>query len=125
LPHRRILLAWMTIDAVVWVPRMYYLYGNPNRALPEQFFTTTVLLRDIAVMALCALVIRQIYRPDEDLVRWGGRVDDPAGGPFDRAPDAPPSWLPDWLRPAGQRRRLAPAADAGLETETAEAASQP
>ena len=24
LPHRRILLAWMTIDALVWVPRMYY-----------------------------------------------------------------------------------------------------
>lgn len=104
LPHRRILLAWMTIDALVWVPRMYYLYGNPNRSLPEQFFTTTVLLRDIAVMALCALVIRQIYRPDEDLVRWGGRVDDPAGGPFDRAPDAPPAWLPDRLRPAGSRR---------------------
>ncbi|WP_025738213.1 glycosyltransferase family 87 protein [Mycobacterium genavense] len=103
-PHRRVLLAWMTIDAVVWVPRMYYLYGNPNRSLPEQFFTTTVLLRDIAVVALCALVIRQIYRPDEDLVRWEGRVDDPSGGAFDRAPDAPPGWLPDWLRPAHTRR---------------------
>lgn len=108
LPHRRVLLAWMTIDALVWVPRMYYLYGNPNRSLPEQFFTTTVLLRDVAVIALCALVIRQIYRPDEDLVRWGGRVDDPAGGPFDRAPDAPPGWLPDWLRPVGSRRASAP-----------------
>jgi uncharacterized membrane protein len=104
LPHRRILLAWMTIDALVWVPRMYYLYGNPSRSLPEQFFTSTVLLRDIAVVALCVLVIRQIYRPDEDLVRWGGRVDDPVGGPFDRAPDAPPDWLPDWLRPGALRR---------------------
>ncbi|OBG56311.1 hypothetical protein A9X03_14335 [Mycobacterium sp. E1715] len=108
LPHRRILLAWMTIDAVVWVPRMYYLYGNPNRSLPEQFFTTTVVLRDVAVVVLCALVIRQIYRPGEDLVRWGGRVDDPSGGPFDRAPDAPPGWLPDWLRPAGPRRAPEP-----------------
>jgi uncharacterized membrane protein len=115
LPHRRILLAWMTIDALVWVPRMYYLYGNPNRGLPEEFFTTTVLLRDIAVMALCALVIRQIYRPDEDLVRWGGRVDDPAGGPFDRAHDAPPGWLPDRLRPPGLRRSPAPAPDAEAE----------
>ncbi len=79
LPHRRVLLAWMTIDALVWVPRMYYLYGNASRSLPEQWFTATVLLRDIAVMTLCALVIRQIYRPDEDLVRWHGRVDDPAG----------------------------------------------
>ena len=113
LPHRRILLAWMTIDALVWVPRMYYLYGNPNRSLPEQFFTTTVLLRDIAVVALCALVIRQIYRPDEDLVRWGGRVDDPAGGPFDRAPDAPPGWLPaGCVRPGcGGRPRPAPETD--------------
>ncbi|WP_308214609.1 glycosyltransferase family 87 protein [[Mycobacterium] manitobense] len=99
LPHRRILLAWMTIDALVWVPRMLYLYGEQNRGLPEQWFTTTVLLRDIAVIALCALVIRQIYRPQLDLVRYGGRVDDPAGGVFDGAPDAPPRWLPDWLRP--------------------------
>lgn len=118
LPHRRLLLAWMTIDALVWVPRMYYLYGNPNRSLPEQWFTATVLLRDVAVVALCALVIRQIYRPDEDLVRRRGRVDDPAGGPFDRAPDAPPAWLPDWLRPAGMRRAVAPAA---TETELAHA----
>ena len=70
LPHRRILLAWMTIDALVWVPRMLYLYGEQNTGLPEQWFTATVLLRDIAVMVLCALVIRQIYRPELDLVRW-------------------------------------------------------
>jgi uncharacterized membrane protein len=122
LPHRRILLAWMTIDALVWVPRMYYLYGNPNRGLPEEFFTTTVLLRDIAVIALCVLVIRQIYRPDEDLVRWGGRVDDPAGGPFDRAPDAPPGWLPHWLRPHGVRR--SPATTPDTQAELAATAGQ-
>ncbi|MCV7366006.1 hypothetical protein CRI77_14835 [Mycolicibacterium duvalii] len=98
LPHRRILLAWMTIDMLVWVPRMLYLYGEQNRGLPEQWFTATVLLRDLAVLTLCALVVRQIYRPALDLVRGAG-VDDPAGGVFDRAPDAPPRWLPDWLRP--------------------------
>jgi uncharacterized membrane protein len=124
LPHRRVLLAWMTIDALVWVPRMYFLYGNPNRSLPEQVFTTTVLLRDIAVVALCALVIHQIYRPDEDLVRWGGRIDDPVGGPFDRAPDAPPGWLPDWLRPARSRRPAAPAARLDRDTELATATGQ-
>jgi len=99
LPHRRILLAWMTIDALVWVPRMYYLYGEQNKGLPEQWFTTTVLLRDIAVAVLCVLVVRQIYRPESDLVRWNGRIDDPAGGVFDRAADNPPRWLPEWLRP--------------------------
>ena len=62
LPHRRILLAWMTIDALVWVPRMLYLYGEQNRGLPEQWFTATVLLRDIAVLALIVLVHRRPVR---------------------------------------------------------------
>jgi uncharacterized membrane protein len=106
LPHRRILLAWMTIDALVWVPRMLYLYGEANKGLPEQPFTVTVLLRDIAVVALCVLVIRQIYRPELDLVRARGTVDDPAGGVFNHAPDAPPRWLPDWLRPERDRIRV-------------------
>ena len=106
LPHRRLLLAWMTIDALVWVPRMLYLYGEANKGLPEQPFTVMVLLRDVAVVGLCALVIRQIYRPDLDLVRCRGEVDDPAGGVFDGAPDAPPSWLPDWLRPDRDRTRV-------------------
>ncbi|MEE6165573.1 MULTISPECIES: glycosyltransferase family 87 protein [unclassified Mycolicibacterium] len=119
LPHRRILLAWMTIDALVWVPRMLYLYGEANRGLPEQWFTTTVLLRDIAVMGLCALVIRQIYRPELDLVRHGGRIDDPTGGVFDGAPDNPPRWLPDWLRPDRDRVRVEPAP----EPQPAESAS--
>jgi uncharacterized membrane protein len=99
LPHRRILLTWMTIDALVWVPRMMFLYGEQNKGLPEQWFTATVFLRDIAVIALCALVIRQIYRPELDLVRCRGEVDDPSGGVFEGARDAPPRWLPDWLRP--------------------------
>ncbi|MBX7433701.1 glycosyltransferase family 87 protein [Mycobacterium sp. Y57] len=114
LPHRRILLAWMTIDMLVWVPRMLYLFGEQNKGLPEQAFTATVLLRDIAVVVLCALVIRQIYRPELDLVRAGGVVDDPAGGVFDRAPDAPPGWLRARLWPrdgvrAGPAREPDPA----------------
>lgn len=108
LPHRRILLAWMTIDALVWIPRMLYLYGEQNKGLPEQWFTTTVLIRDLAVIMLCALIIRQIYRPELDLVRHGGRIDDPTGGVFDGAPDDPPCWLPDWLRPSAGRVRIEP-----------------
>ncbi|HUL98656.1 MAG TPA: hypothetical protein VLU24_04350, partial [Mycobacterium sp.] len=67
--------------------------------LPEQPFTATVLLRDLAVVALCALVVWQIYHPERDLVRFGGRVDDPSGGIYENSLDAPPAWLPSWLRP--------------------------
>ena len=82
---------WMTIDALVWVPRMLFLYGEQNRGLPEQWFTVTVLLRDIAVIGLCALVIHQIYRSELDLVRNGARFDDPSGGVFDGRPTARPA----------------------------------
>ncbi|WP_068276382.1 glycosyltransferase family 87 protein [Aldersonia kunmingensis] len=100
LPHRRILLAWMAIDALVWVPRMFYYLGESNKGLPEQWFTGAVVLRDLAVIGLCALVLREIYRPGEDLVRQGGyEIDDPGGGVLDGAPDRPPRWLPQWLRP--------------------------
>jgi uncharacterized membrane protein len=105
----------MTIDALVWVPRMLYLFGEQKMGLPEQWFTTTVLLRDIAVMTLCGLVIREIYRPELDLVRDAGRVDDPSGGVFEHAPDAPPGWLPSWLRPKARSAKL----------EAPEAASEP
>jgi uncharacterized membrane protein len=98
LPHRRILLAWMTIDALVWIPRMLYLYPNANHGLPQQPFTIMVLLRDLAVIVLCVMVVRQVYRPERDLVRER-HVDDPSGGVFENAPDAPLAWLPSWLRP--------------------------
>jgi uncharacterized membrane protein len=114
LPHRRILLAWMTIDALVWVPRMLYLYGEQNKGLPEQWFTTTVLLRDLAVVGLVILVIRQIYRPAQDLVRLGGRIDDPSGGVFDRAADAFPPWWPRRLQPA-VRSHAEEVSDAGRD----------
>jgi uncharacterized membrane protein len=125
LPHRRILLAWMTIDALVWIPRMLFLYGEAKMGLPQQWFTTTVLLRDVAVTALCVLVIRQIYRPERDLVRWHGRLDDPAGGVFDRAADAFPTWWPARLRPEGALRWQRPRAvapDAEPEPEPASVA---
>ncbi len=97
-PHRRILLAWMTIDALVWAPRMFYYLGTGAKGLPEQWFTGTVIVRDLAVIGLCALIIRQIYRPEEDLVRRDWQ-DDPVGGILDRAPDPLLPWLPQWLRP--------------------------
>ncbi len=98
LPHRRILLAWMTIDALVWFPRMYYYLGTEDKGVPEQWFTSAVLIRDLAVVGLCALVVRQIYRPDLDLARSDG-ADDPVGGILDRAQDPALPWLPSALQP--------------------------
>ncbi|GGP38833.1 glycosyltransferase family 87 protein [Saccharothrix coeruleofusca] len=86
LPRWKPLLAWMAVDALVWVPRMMFYLGVDNKGLPIDWFLGAVLLRDVAVIALCVLVVREIYRPSRDLVRLAGD-DDPAGGVFDGAPD--------------------------------------
>jgi uncharacterized membrane protein len=86
IPHWKPLLTWMTIDALVWVPRMLFYLGTDKKGLPAGPFLTTVVIRDLAVLALCALVIREIYRPELDLVRRSGD-DDPAGGFLDGAAD--------------------------------------
>ncbi|WP_407919901.1 glycosyltransferase family 87 protein [Haloechinothrix halophila] len=84
--HWRLLLGWMTIDALVWVPRMFFYLGVDNKGLPAEWFLGAVVLRDLAVVGLCALIVYEIYRPSTDPMRAGGE-DDPAGGVLDRARD--------------------------------------
>ncbi|WP_106179155.1 glycosyltransferase family 87 protein [Prauserella shujinwangii] len=86
IPRWRLLLGWMLVDALVWAPRMFYYLGTDNKGLPEGWFLGTVVVRDIAVIVICALVIREIYRPSTDLVRMAGD-DDPAGGVLSGAAD--------------------------------------
>jgi uncharacterized membrane protein len=87
----RTVLLWMVVDAAVWYPRMQYFlhFDQPS----TRTFVIAVLIRDVVVLALCALVVRDIYRPDKDPVRQDG-TDDPCGGPYDGAEDAPVWWLP-------------------------------
>ncbi|WP_199428936.1 glycosyltransferase family 87 protein [Qaidamihabitans albus] len=87
IPRWRLLLTWMLIDALVWAPRMFYYLGVDNKGLPEGWFLGTVVVRDLAVLVLCGLVLREVYRPSTDLVRSAGD-DDPAGGVLAGAPDS-------------------------------------
>lgn len=103
IPQTRLLLAWMSIDALVWIPRMALFLDADRRWLPEQWFTVAVVLRALMVLVLCAVIVWQIWHPRDDLVRRdllrGGRlgdglppgpIDDPAGGVLDGAADAAP-----------------------------------
>jgi uncharacterized membrane protein len=69
LPHWRVLLAWMAVDALVWAPRMYYYLTPANKGLPPDWFLGAVVIRDAAVVLLCVLVVRSVLRPDTDPVR--------------------------------------------------------
>jgi uncharacterized membrane protein len=82
LPRWRLLLAWMTVDALVWVPRMYYYLTPENKGLPPDWFLATVVLRDAVVVLLCVLVVRSVLHPATDPVRTVPR----------RGIDADPDW---------------------------------
>ncbi|WP_051515948.1 glycosyltransferase family 87 protein [Candidatus Blastococcus massiliensis] len=88
-PAWRSLLAWQATEALLWVPRMLWYLGTDNRGIDVEWFFLAVGLRDVAVVVLMGLVVRDVLQPDRDVVRasWPG-VDDPAGGPLDHAPDA-------------------------------------
>ncbi|WP_370588979.1 glycosyltransferase family 87 protein [Pseudonocardia sp. C8] len=73
LPRWRLLLGWMAVDALVWVPRMYQYLGVADKGLPMEPFLITVLVRDAVVVALCVLVVRQILHPEPE----PGRAPDP------------------------------------------------
>jgi uncharacterized membrane protein len=87
-PRWRSLLLWQATEALVWVVTMLHYLGTANRGIEVEWFFLGVLVRDVAVLALMALVVRDVLRPDGDVVRtsWPG-VDDPAGGVLERSPD--------------------------------------
>jgi uncharacterized membrane protein len=103
-PSWRALLAWQVTECLVWIPRLLWFLGTGSKGVDYAWFFGAVLLRDAAVLALAGLVIRDVLRPAEDIVRRperpGGAVDDdPAGGVLDWAEDRGP------LVSAAARRR--------------------
>jgi uncharacterized membrane protein len=87
-PSWRALLLWQATEALLWVPRMLWYLGTDNRGVGVEWFFTAVALRDAAVVVLVALVVRDVWRPELDVVRrsWPG-TDDPAGGVLDGRED--------------------------------------
>ena len=73
LPRWRLLLAWMALDALVWVPRMYYYLGPPTRACRPTGSSARSWRATLIVVALMVLVVRSVLRPATDPVRTAGR----------------------------------------------------
>lgn len=86
LPRWKPILLWQVTEAVLWVPRLLWYLGTDNNGVKVEYFLLAVTIRDIAVLTLMGLVVRDIWRPEHDVVRRSG-LDDPAGGVLDGAPD--------------------------------------
>jgi uncharacterized membrane protein len=97
-PSWRALLAWQVTECLVWVPRLLWFLGTAEKGVGYDWFLRAVLLRDLALVVLVALVVRDVLRPERDLVRAadgpsGVAADDPAGGVLDDAADRGPLGL--------------------------------
>ena len=81
LPRWRPFLVWQATEAVVLFTRFYFFIGNdkPGEGVGTWWFLTAVILRDLVLLGMAALVVRDIVKPDHDVVRADG-ADDPAGG---------------------------------------------
>lgn len=81
-------LAWQAAWLVYFLAIWYHLleYVQPGAGIGDAAYLPALALRAVAVLALCALVVRDVLRPEHDVVRAEG-VDDPAGGVLDGAGD--------------------------------------
>ncbi|HTY73083.1 MAG TPA: glycosyltransferase 87 family protein [Actinomycetes bacterium] len=87
-PRWRDFVIWTSLEAAYFVAIWWHLEGiqRPDLAIPNWPHTLATLLRMGGELWVCALIVRDIYRPECDPVRLDGS-DDPAGGVLDGAPD--------------------------------------
>jgi len=82
------LLAWQAAEGVLLLTRfLFFVSGSaPGKGIGVEWFLTAVVVRDLLLLGLAVLVVRDVLRPERDVVRRDD-VDDPAGGVLDGAPD--------------------------------------
>jgi uncharacterized membrane protein len=83
--------AWQAAEVgyffAIWAYLITVAAGAPiEGGIGTGLYFTVLIARFATVVVLCALVIRDIMRPEADLVRVSGE-DDPAGGVLANAPD--------------------------------------
>jgi uncharacterized membrane protein len=88
-PRWQPFLVWQGAEALVLLTRFYFFVrgGSPGDGIRVEWFLSAVALRDLALLVVAVLVVRDVLHPELDVVRREG-VDDPAGGVLDGAPDA-------------------------------------
>ncbi|HEX7104442.1 MAG TPA: glycosyltransferase 87 family protein [Acidothermaceae bacterium] len=87
-PRWRAFLVWQFAEILYFLGIWFYLLevSRPGKGLEWQPYLVSLWIRDIAVLAMCVLVVIDMVRPSRDVVRMDGS-DDPAGGVLDGAPD--------------------------------------
>jgi uncharacterized membrane protein len=97
-PRWRLTVIWQFVEVLVWIATLTILlgYNASSHGISYGWLMIILLVRDGLLIALAALVVREMWHPGLDVVRADG-VDDPSGGVFDGAPDYWSRVLPDEL----------------------------
>jgi len=89
-PRWGMFLVWQLTEALVLLTRLLYFVSldTTGRAgIVGGWFVAAVLVRDLVLAVIAGLVVRDVLRPEHDIVRAAG-VDDPSGGVL-RGPERP------------------------------------
>ncbi|MDX6198828.1 MAG: hypothetical protein QOJ79_1979 [Actinomycetota bacterium] len=87
-PRWKPFLLWQAAEILVLFTRFYYFLSldGSGHGVRIGWFLTAVMLRDAVLLGYAGLVVRDILRPEHDVVRRSAD-DDPAGGVLAGAPD--------------------------------------
>ena len=89
-PRWRLALIWQFTEIAVWMVTLTLLLGlSPGQdahGIGYGWLILVLIARDLLLLALAGLIVRDMWRPELDVVRADGS-DDPGGGVFDEAED--------------------------------------
>jgi hypothetical protein len=88
-PRWASVLIWQISEVLLGAANLYTLVAldHPDQGVPMGMYLLVIVVRDVVLIGLLALVVRDMIDPSRDIVRRDG-VDDPAGGLLDGSPDA-------------------------------------
>ena len=92
-PQWRLSIIWQLTEVAVWFMTLTLFVGQfsgkaATHGVPYGWLVVVLLIRDAVLVVLAALVVRDIWFPEFDVVRADG-TDDPGGGIYDRSPERP------------------------------------
>jgi uncharacterized membrane protein len=93
-PRWRMALLWQFTEIAVWFMTLTLLHGlnqvadnhAADRSIAYGWLALVLIVRDVLLLIIAGLIVREMWYPHLDVVRASGR-DDPGGGEFDEAED--------------------------------------
>ena len=86
-PRWRMALLWQLSEIAVWVATLLWLLAgsDPNKAMTYEGLTWFLLIRDGFLLAIVAMIVAEMFRPELDVVR-SDEQPDPGAGLFADSP---------------------------------------